>query len=144
MSKVVLFGTGPIAEVAYFLLKHDSEHEVVAFTVHEQYMDGKQEFFGLPLVPFEQVETYYPPAEYWMYTAVGYRQVNQLRARIYQEAKARGYRFITYVSSKCTNWCPNIGENTFIFEDNTLQPFTSIGNNVILWSGNHIGHHSAI
>jgi acyl-[acyl carrier protein]--UDP-N-acetylglucosamine O-acyltransferase len=29
-------------------------------------------------------------------------------------------------------------------EDNTLQPFTPIGNNVVLWSGNHIGHHSFI
>ncbi|HEU4930551.1 MAG TPA: hypothetical protein VFT48_00650, partial [Pyrinomonadaceae bacterium] len=29
-------------------------------------------------------------------------------------------------------------------EDNTIQPFTSIGNNVVLWSGNHIGHHSVI
>ena len=37
-----------------------------------------------------------------------------------------------------------IGENCFIFEDNTLQPFTTIGNNVVMWSGNHIGHHSEI
>ena len=37
-----------------------------------------------------------------------------------------------------------IGENCFIFEDNTIQPFVSIGNNVTLWSGNHIGHHSVI
>ena len=37
-----------------------------------------------------------------------------------------------------------IGENCFIFEDNTIQPFVKIGNNVILWSGNHIGHHTTI
>ena len=37
-----------------------------------------------------------------------------------------------------------IGENCFILEDNTLQPFTTIGNNVVLWSGNHIGHHGRI
>ena len=37
-----------------------------------------------------------------------------------------------------------IGENCFILEDNTIQPFTSVGNNTILWSGNHIGHHSKI
>ena len=27
---------------------------------------------------------------------------------------------------------------------NNIQPYVSIGNNVILWSGNHIGHHSKI
>ncbi len=30
-----------------------------------------------------------------------------------------------------------------LLEDNTIQPFVSIGN-VTLWSGNHIGHHSTI
>ena len=37
-----------------------------------------------------------------------------------------------------------IGENTFIFEDNTVQYHVKIGNNVVLWSGNHIGHRSVI
>ena len=37
-----------------------------------------------------------------------------------------------------------IGENCFIFEDNTVQPFVKIEDNVILWSGNHIGHHGLI
>jgi UDP-3-O-[3-hydroxymyristoyl] glucosamine N-acyltransferase len=37
-----------------------------------------------------------------------------------------------------------IGEHCFIFEDNTVQPFVKVGNNVVLWSGNHIGHHSTI
>ena len=34
--------------------------------------------------------------------------------------------------------------NCFILEDNTIQPFATIGANVTLWSGNHIGHHSMI
>ena len=29
-------------------------------------------------------------------------------------------------------------------EHNTIQPFVEIGENTILWSGNHIGHHSRI
>lgn len=37
-----------------------------------------------------------------------------------------------------------IGENCFVLEDNTIQPFVEIGDNVTLWSGNHIGHHSRI
>ena len=35
-------------------------------------------------------------------------------------------------------------KNCFILEDNTIQPFVEIGNNCVLWSGNHIGHHSKI
>ena len=37
-----------------------------------------------------------------------------------------------------------LGEHCFIFENNVIQPFVKIGTNVVLWSGNHIGHHSHI
>jgi len=37
-----------------------------------------------------------------------------------------------------------VGDNCFILEDNTIQPFVRIGNNVTLWSGNHIGHDAII
>src|SRR6516165_10578295 len=34
--------------------------------------------------------------------------------------------------------------NTFIMENNVIQPYVRIGQNVIMWSGNHIGHHTEI
>jgi len=72
------------------------------------------------------------------------RGMNRMRENIYNQAKAKGYKLISYVSSKATRFNNEIGENCFILEDNTLQPFTNIGNNVVLWSGNHIGHHGII
>lgn len=144
MSKVVVFGTGSFAEVVHFYLTNDSEHEVVAFTVNEDHMD-REELMGLPVVPFERLEQTHPPEDFKMYVAVGYKRVNRVRAAIYEEAKARGYELITYVSSKCTRWGDTkIGDNCFIFELNNIQPFVTIGNDVVLWSGNHIGHHSSI
>lgn len=142
--KVVVFGTGSFAQCVRFYLQHDSEHEVVAFTVHRDRMEAET-YDGLPLVAFEDVVDLYPPSEYAMYVAVGYRKVNQIRARIYEEAKSKGYELVTYVSSRATHWPGlEIGDNCFVFEDNTLQPFVKIGNDVVLWSGNHIGHHSSI
>ena len=55
-----------------------------------------------------------------------------------------GYELISYISSKATILSSQIGENCFILEDNTLQPFVKMGNNAVIWSGNHIGHHSSI
>jgi sugar O-acyltransferase (sialic acid O-acetyltransferase NeuD family) len=76
---------------------------------------------------------------------ISFKQMNRLRAARYEEAKAWGYRFVSYVSSKATTW-PGFtcGDNCFILEDNTIQPFVHIGNDVVMWSGNHIGHHSVI
>lgn len=143
MSKVVVFGTGSFAELVHYYLTHDSEHEVVAFTASGDHVTTDT-FSGLPLVPFEEVTRLYPPDTHAMYVAVGYRQVNRVRAGIYAEAKAKGYTLVSWVSSRCTNYAASIGDNCFIFEDNTLQPFVTIGNDVVLWSGNHIGHHSTV
>lgn len=142
-SKVVVFGTGSFAQLVHFYLTNDSEHEVVAFTSHESHLT-ERELLGLPVVPFEGVEKEFPPGSFGMYVAVGYTGVNKVRAAIYAEAKSKGYDLVSYISSNCTYWGATIGENCFIFEDNTIQPFVEIGNDVVMWSGNHIGHHSTI
>jgi sugar O-acyltransferase (sialic acid O-acetyltransferase NeuD family) len=145
MAKVVVFGTGSFAECVNFYLTHDSEHEVVAFTVHRDHLGDTTELAGLPVVAFEDIADEYPPGAHEMFVAVGYARVNRVRAAICDEARGKGYRLITYVSSKATTWGDTeIGDNCFIFEDNTIQPFVTIGDDCVLWSGNHIGHHATI
>jgi sugar O-acyltransferase (sialic acid O-acetyltransferase NeuD family) len=59
--------------------------------------------------------------------------------------KALGYVLVSYVSSRCSYLSQHQpGDNCFILEDNTIQPYVRIGNDVTLWSGNHIGHDSTI
>lgn len=142
-KKAILFGSSGQAQVMHYLLQHDSEYDVVAFTSTAEFVTSET-IYGLPFVPFENIETIYPPSEYEMHIAVGYTNNNTIREKFYHEAKAKGYKLLTYISSRTTNWSESIGDNVFIFEDNTIQPFVKIGNNVILWSGNHIGHHSVI
>lgn len=142
-KKAILFGTSGQAEVMAYLLNIDSEFEVVAFTSTSDYIDSN-EIYGKPLVPFENIEKAYNPDEYEMHIAIGYNDRNKTRTKFYEQAKKKGYKLLTYISSKCTNYAKLIGDNCFIFEDNTIQPLVEIGNNCILWSGNHIGHHSKI
>jgi sugar O-acyltransferase (sialic acid O-acetyltransferase NeuD family) len=142
--RVVIFGIGEFAQVARVYLTEDSPHEVVAFTVNERYV-ADPELDGCPVVPFERIEAEYPPGDFAMFVAIGFSRVNQARAEIYAECKRLGYELITYVSSRATTWGDlDIGENSFVFEDNVIQPFAKIGNDVVLWSGNHIGHHAVI
>lgn len=144
MQEIIIFGSGDIAQIANYYFNIDSNYRVVAFTVDKAYITTR-EFEGLPVVPFEQLKEKYPPTKYKLFIAVSYAQLNKLRERKYHEAKAMGYELVSYVSSKCSYLTPyQHGDNCFIFEDNTIQPFVKIGNNVTLWSGNHIGHHSTI
>ncbi len=143
-QKLVLFGDSAFAEVAYEYFTHDSPYEVVAFTVHQAYLQ-KNTLFGLPVVPFEQLNSLYPPHQYSLFIALVYNQLNRIRKRVYEEAQEKGYQLANYVSSKAAVWHNvTMGNNVFIFEQNTVQPFVKIGNNVILWSGNHIGHHTVL
>jgi sugar O-acyltransferase (sialic acid O-acetyltransferase NeuD family) len=145
VAKVILFGLLDTASLAHFYLEHDTTHEVVAFSVHERYLPADRSFEGLPVVPFEGVEHVLSPDDHEFLVPMTGRNMNRSREAVYQAVKSKGYRFISYVSSKATVFPgAQIGENCFILEDNTLQPFTSIGNNVVMWSGNHIGHHGLI
>jgi sugar O-acyltransferase (sialic acid O-acetyltransferase NeuD family) len=143
-GKVVIFGIQDYAELAHYYLTNDSTYDVVAFCVNEQFLPSERKFKGLPVIAFEEIEQKYPKEEFAFFAPMAPTKMNQLREGIYGELKAKGYELITYVSSKATVCGNEIGDNCFILEDNTLQPFTRIGNNVVLWSGNHIGHHGII
>lgn len=144
INNVIIFGIGNIAEVAYYYLLNDTSCNVVSFTLEKEYIKETTNKFGLPVVPFEDLEKLYPPHEYLLFAPCSGTNLNKFRERIYNEGKHKGYSFYTYISSKASIFTKNIGENCFILEDNTIQPYTKIGNNCILWSGNHIGHHSII
>lgn len=143
MAKVVIFGLLDTAELAHYYLTNDSEHEVVAFTVSKAYMNVRS-FKDLPVVAFEEIESHYPPDSFQLFCPMTGKGMNELRETIYLQGKAKGYAFVNYISSRATVLTERIGENCFILEDNTIQPFVSIGSNVVMWSGNHIGHHSTI
>lgn len=132
------------AEIAYEYFTYDSSYRVVAFCVERDFLK-KDQLFGLPVVPFEEIEILYPPHCHHIFVASVYTELNRLRTRLYLKAKAKGYPLASYISSSAFVWrnC-EMGEHCFIFENNVVQPFVKLGNNVILWSGNHIGHHSTI
>ncbi|MFM0011356.1 acetyltransferase [Paraburkholderia sediminicola] len=143
-SPLVIFGTGQIAELAWFYFTHDSAYQPVAFTVDRAFVD-RDTFHGLPVVPFDELPQRYQPKDAHMFVALSYAKVNAVRTHKVKEVHGAGYRCASYISSRATVF-PDFtaGENCFILEDNTIQPFAQIGENVTLWSGNHIGHHSVI
>lgn len=141
---VVIFGTGSFARMMQYYLEVDSDYRVVAFTATPEYITADS-FSERPLVPFAVVQERFPPAQNKMFVAVGYRKLNRLRAQYYEAAKALGFELITYVSSKAMKWDQGtIGDNCCILEGTIIEPFVRIGNNVVFWSGNHIGHDSSV
>jgi sugar O-acyltransferase (sialic acid O-acetyltransferase NeuD family) len=150
VKPVVIFGVGDFARVAAEYLAADSPHPVAGFTVHERHLPEGRTLSGRPVTAFETLLETHPPDAYSMFVAVGYSRCNQARAEVYAECRARGYELISYVNSRASVWGETrggerrIGDNTFIFEENVIQPFATIGSNTVLWSGNHVGHDTKI
>jgi len=141
---LVIVGTGLFAEVASAYFEEFTDYKVAAFSCHESYKTG-DEIYGRRLLAIENLAPDYSPADSDIFVAIGYGQMNKMRQRVYEEMKERGYSCATFVHPEVKIWeSTTVGENVFIFEDNTIQPFTRIGSDTILWSGNHVGHHSII
>ena len=144
MSEVMIFGAGDFARIASVYLEADSEHRVAGFAVDGKYLD-RTELLGKPVVAFEDMVQTHPPDRVELLIAIGFSGMNQRRRDVYERCKKLGYGFVTYINSRAYQWGNvEVGDNTFIFEANVLQPFVRIGSNCVLWSGNHIGHDSKI
>ena len=143
-SPLVIIGAGETAAIAHEYFTADSPYTVAAFSVERPYLTDAT-FKGLPVVGFDELERCYPPGQFRAFIAVSSTKLNRIRTRLYLATKQKGYECVSYISSRAFVWHDaEVGDNCFIFENNTIQPFVKIGDNVILWSGNHIGHNSVI
>lgn len=149
MRKIVLFGLGMMAEVVYHHMTRDGAFEVVAFALDRDWLDRADTSFadrlGLPVVAFEEVEDRFPPSAYGMFVAMGYHELNTVRAAKCAEAKAKGYDLVSYVSARADSgpWA-EIGENCLVLDSAGLQPGARLGDDVWLWNNSLVGHHASV
>jgi acetyltransferase-like isoleucine patch superfamily enzyme len=143
MADIVLFGAGQIAEVAKAYIDRHGEDRIVGFTVDADYL-SVDSFHGLPVVAWEELESRFPPAEVKLLGPLSFRRMNEFRRDRHQEGLKRGYDFTSFVHPASHVYADCIGENCFILENNVIQPFVKIGKGVMMWSGNHVGHHATI
>jgi sugar O-acyltransferase (sialic acid O-acetyltransferase NeuD family) len=141
---LIIFGIGKISDVIFYYASRECGFNVAAFCVDKEYI-GSGKFNGLPVVSFEDVEKNYPPARYDMFVAVGYHDLNRLREKKCSEAQQKGYELASVISP-LANIPFNVtaGWNCFIMPPALVHPCVTIGNNVFIWSGAMVGHHSVI
>lgn len=141
---LVIVGDSSFAQVAYEYFTHQSDYRVAAFAVEPDYM-VRDELFGLPVVALPDLPAAFPPSEHDAFAALAYTQLNRLRTRLMRAVADMGYELASFVSPHArVAASASLGRHCFVFEDNVIQPFVTLGENVVLWSGNHIGHHSSI
>lgn len=144
MKPVVLFGAGKIGEVILYFFRNHSDRDVVACTADRDYLPPSP-WHDLPVIDFSNILETYPPSDFDLFVAIGYQDLNGLRAKKCAEARALGYTLVSYVhpQSGLPLDC-EYGDNCFIMNNVLVHPRVRLGNNVFVWTGAMLGHHSVI
>jgi sugar O-acyltransferase (sialic acid O-acetyltransferase NeuD family) len=142
--KLLLFGATEYAQVAHYYFTHDAQRPVTAFVVDDAFV-REDSLGGVPVIAWSDARSRFPPEDHEMFVAMGYSGLNRLRCEKATALEEAGYRLAAFLHTRAVAWSGfQLRANTFILELNVLQPFTTVGRDVVMWSGNHLGHHSAI
>lgn len=143
-QKIVIFGSGELAEVVLYYFENEQRRSVAGFVVDDEFVN-ETKFCGKSLVGISDLTQRFDPSEYDAFVATGYSEMNNFRASKCEQLRKLGFDLASYISDKAiVARNATYGDNCLVLEHNTVQPFSVIGNNVFLWSGNHIGHHASI
>jgi sugar O-acyltransferase (sialic acid O-acetyltransferase NeuD family) len=143
-NKLIIVGDSAFAEIACEYFEQNTEFRVACFAVESGFRK-RATLLGKPVVDLESLAQSFPPSEHAFYAAITYGQLNRLRRRLHDRMIDAGYPATSYVSPHAfVAATAKLGSHCFIMENNVVQPSVTIGDNVVLWSGNHIGHHSRI
>ncbi|HSZ87278.1 MAG TPA: hypothetical protein VK787_14700 [Puia sp.] len=141
---LIIFGIGKISEVVFYYATEECGFNVKAFCVDEKYKVDET-FHGLPVLDFNNVQNEYSPAEYDMFVAIGYHDLNSVREIKCREAIEKGYKLVSVISPHAR--LPlnvTIGWNCFIMPPALIHPCVEIRNNIFIFSGAMVAHHSVI
>ena len=128
INDLIIFGTEEIAELAHFYFSNDSQYNVKAFTIDDEYIKEETKN-NLPIIPYSEIIENFSPNDFHMHIALSYQKLNQLREEKFMRAKSQNYYLASYLSSKSVFWHDfSYGENCLILENQTIQPKVKFGN----------------
>lgn len=139
MKDLLIYGNGAIARLLHSYIRHS--RKVCGFTVDDHCLVGTGIFCDLPLVPFSRVQDIFYPPECEMIIAVGFIDMNDLRAEKYRQAREKGYTFASYVhESVFKHDGVSIEDNCVILDHVSIHAGCTIQRGVFISSNVNLGH----
>lgn len=146
MRRLYIFGAGELASIAYSYFHELGNYEMRGFVIDDEFDDkSNSSVDGVSVDTFSNLSSILTSDDVDVFIAVGASSMNRNRQNVFRRLDALGVTFASYVSPYAfVSSKALIGRNVMIFEHNVVQNGVTIGDNSILWSGNHIGHHTSI
>lgn len=143
MKTCIVFGNTYYSEMLSEYLEEYAEIEVVAYTVHREYIEGSI-CAGKRVVAFENIEQEFPPENHSMLVALGHKQMNTLREEVFSEVRKKGYVLQSFIHPDAKVYTQQIGQGNIFLESVNISKHVQIGDGNIFWNGCNISHHSVI
>jgi len=142
-KKLIIFGTGGAAKLAYEKISAKNDIEIQGFLEFKKYYKNNS-FLGKNVYKFENINKNFVK-KYLLFYLKSYEELNKTREENFNLFKKKKFKFYSYISSKPQKENNvKIGDNCFILENQTLCSNVTIGDNVVIWSNNHIGDRTKV
>lgn len=138
MSKLRIFGTGPLAKNVRQMINQIGENNVISYVVDDDYF-SESVFDGLKVEKLSNIDNTIP-----LIICVGYKNMRK-RIFVFEKLKNIGFQFINIIHpSVVIGENIEMGVNNIIFPNTCIENNVTIGNNNIIWSQTLIGHDAKI
>ncbi len=142
-KNLIIYGDSSYAEMIAHYFQTDSDYQVVAFCVDEEYK-ARDESGGLPVVALENIEDHFSTEEHHIFAAIGYKSVRTHKV-LFEKIARLSFPVASYISSKAiVDSSSNIGINCLVLPGVILEPNTVIEENCFINSGAIVCHHTCI
>lgn len=140
---IIIFGTSQFSKLVKRYIEEDSENVVIAFTVNEDYLQ-EREFAGVPVIAFEDLEKIFPNQQINILITCGYKNMNDIRKKIYYECKKKNYVVCDFVHSSSIIETRSWGEGNIVLPHVHVGPYVNIGDGNIFFSDVIINHDTQV
>ncbi len=139
-TALVIVGDGKMARMLLSFVRHD--HPVAGFVVSRMHDDPDNRVFcNRPVVPFDTVETVFPPETHALFMGIGFRDMNAARRRRFDEGRAKGYSFAGYIHpSVMAHDGVTIESPAVVLDHVSVHPGSAVGAGAFISSNVNIGH----
>ena len=139
-KKLAIFGSAEMALMAKYYFEQDTTMKVKRFVVDDEFV-REDKLDKTPIISWTEFHQTHPVNGWKMHVALSYRNLNKLREAKFIQCSLAGYELTSFISPK-SNIAKDFkhGQNCFVLENQTIQPGVVFGDNVMVWSSNHIGH----
>ncbi len=139
MNNLVIYGTTDFSKELHYYVEADHQGKVLAFVLDRQYIK-ENEFDGLPVLPYDELDTQYGKEEIEILVSLGYSKMNDSRRAIFDKCTNDGWKIASFIHSSVQNLASQIGMGNIVMDKADLRLNAKIGDGNIILTRTMISH----